>query len=72
MIYPSVIMFVAVGIVTLTNDGSCTTVSNYFRTDASVWAPLPGPTQIVINISELFFYSSNSCFWEVWLELLAV
>jgi len=53
MIYPSVIMFVAVGIVTLL----MMVVVPQFQTIFEQMlrgAPLPGPTQIVINISELF------------------
>jgi len=53
MIYPSVIMFVAVGIVTLL----MMVVVPQFQTIFEQMlrgAPLPGPTQIVIGISELF------------------
>lgn len=53
MIYPSVIMFVAVGIVTLL----MMVVVPQFQTIFEQMlrgAPLPGPTQIVINISDLF------------------
>ena len=53
MIYPSVIMFVAVAIVTLL----MMVVVPQFQTIFEQMlrgAPLPGPTQIVINISDLF------------------
>ena len=53
MIYPSVIMFVAVGIVTLL----MMVVVPQFQTIFEQMlrgAPLPGPTQIVIGISDLF------------------
>jgi len=53
MIYPSVIMFVAVGIVTLL----MMVVVPQFQTIFEQMlrgAPLPGPTQIVVGISDLF------------------
>ncbi|MBT3568334.1 MAG: type II secretion system F family protein, partial [Opitutae bacterium] len=53
MIYPSVIMFVAVVIVTLLMMVVVPQFEAIFQ-QMLRGAPLPGPTQIVINISELF------------------
>ena len=56
MIYPSVIMFVAVGIVTLLMMVVVPQFESIFE-QMLRGAPLPGPTQIVVDISDLF--SSN-------------
>ncbi|MEL0099880.1 MAG: type II secretion system F family protein, partial [Opitutae bacterium] len=56
MIYPSVIMFVAVGIVTLLMMVVVPQFESIFD-QMLRGAPLPGPTQVVVNISDLF--SSN-------------
>ena len=53
MIYPSVIMFVAVVIVTLLMMVVVPQFEAIFQ-QMLRGAPLPGPTQVVINISELF------------------
>jgi type IV pilus assembly protein PilC len=56
MIYPTVIMFVAVSIVTLLMMVVVPQFESIFE-QMLRGAPLPGPTQIVVNISDLF--SSN-------------
>ena len=56
MIYPSVIMFVAVGIVTLLMMVVVPQFESIFE-QMLRGAPLPGPTQVVVDISDLF--SSN-------------
>ena len=53
MIYPTVIMVVAVGIVTLLMMVVVPQFQSIFQ-QMLRGAPLPGPTQIIINISELF------------------
>ena len=53
MIYPSVIMFVAIAIVTLLMMVVVPQFQTIFEQMLS-GAPLPGPTQIVIGISDLF------------------
>ena len=53
MIYPSVIMVVAVGIVTLLMMVVVPQFQSIFQ-QMLRGAPLPGPTQIIINISEIF------------------
>ncbi|HAF57966.1 MAG TPA: pilus assembly protein PilC [Opitutae bacterium] len=56
MVYPSVIMFVAVGIVTLLMMVVVPQFESIFE-QMLRGAPLPGPTQVVVDISDLF--SSN-------------
>ena len=53
MIYPAVIMFVAVGIVTLLMMVVVPQFQSIFQ-QMLRGAPLPGPTQIIINISDAF------------------
>lgn len=53
MIYPAVIMFVAVGIVTLLMMVVVPQFQSIFQSMLR-GAPLPGPTQIIINISDVF------------------
>jgi len=53
MIYPAVIMFVAVGIVTLLMMVVVPQFQSIFQ-QMLRGAPLPGPTQIIINISDVF------------------
>jgi type IV pilus assembly protein PilC len=53
MIYPAVIMFVAVGIVTLLMMVVVPQFQSIFQ-QMLRGAPLPGPTQILINISDVF------------------
>jgi type IV pilus assembly protein PilC len=53
MIYPAVIMFVAVGIVTLLMMVVVPQFQSIFQ-QMLRGAPLPGPTQIIIDISEIF------------------
>jgi len=53
MIYPAVIMFVAVGIVTLLMMVVVPQFQSIFQ-QMLRGAPLPGPTQIIINISDIF------------------